>query len=59
MGAQYSKTYTDNQITDLEASREDKQAQLSASLAETNRWEKPLTSLRNVSDMEHANIFMW
>lgn len=45
MGAQYSKTYTDNQITDLEASQEDKQAQLSASWAEMNRWKKPLTVL--------------
>lgn len=37
MGAQYAETHTDNQITDPELSQEDKQAQLSASLAEMNR----------------------
>lgn len=46
MGAQYAETHTDNQITDPELSQEDKQAQLSASLAEMNRWKKPLTVLR-------------
>lgn len=37
IGAQYSKAYTDNQITDPEVSQEDKQAQLSASLARSNQ----------------------
>lgn len=50
MGAQYAETHTDNQITDPELSLEDKQAQLSASLAEMNHWKK-LWMLCEVSDI--------
>ena len=39
------------QITELEASREDKQAELSGSLAAMNLCERPLTPLRGLREI--------